>query len=86
MSPLLYQLSYTARRDSTQYAFPTNRHKSCGLGYRNDLESVYTVDTDSFGAISRLLKNTILLLLLPCWFSIPVPIHSAHDTSASFVL
>jgi hypothetical protein len=39
-----------------------------------------------FGSICGCSSNTILLLLVTCWFCPIVSVNSAHDSSASFLL
>ena len=76
MSPLLYQLSYTARRDGTQ---PGVMVQECS-------KECLQLGSGSFGAICIFSATTTLLLLLRYWFRPIFPVNSAHDSSASFLL
>jgi hypothetical protein len=44
------------------------------------------LDSGKFGSIRGCSSNTILLLLVTCWFCLIVSVNSAHDSSASFLL
>ena len=76
MSPLLYQLSYTARRDGMQ---PGGMVQECS-------KECLQLGIDKFGSICGYSSNTIFLLLVTCWFCPIVPVNSAHDSFASFLL
>jgi hypothetical protein len=76
MSPLLYQLSYTARRDGTQ---PGGMVQECS-------KECLQLGSGNFGSICGCSSNTILLLLATCWFCPIDSVNSAHDSSASFLL
>jgi hypothetical protein len=47
---------------------------------------VSTVRDQKFCAICGFFSNTLLLLLLKCWFRPIVQVDWAHDSSASFYL
>ena len=76
MSPLLYQLSYTARWDGTQ---PGVMVQECS-------KECLQLGIGKFGSICGYSSNTILLLLVTCWFCPTVSVNSAHDSSTSFLL
>ena len=76
MSPLLYQLSYTARKNGTQ---PGGMVQECS-------KECLQLGSGSFGSICDFLSYKILLSPFTCWFCPIVPVNSAHDSSASFLL